>query len=106
MGSCYITQGAQLVFCDNLDGLGVGGRFKREETYVYLSLTHTVVWQKPRQQCKAIIFQLKKKEKNYVIGDFPGGPVRIHAPNTGSPGLIPNQGTRSHMLQLSPSIAK
>ena len=90
------------MFCDNLDGLGVGGgSFKREETYVYLWMTHIVIWQKPRKQCKAIIFQLKKK--NYVIGDFPGGPVRLHAPNTGSPGLIPNQGTRSHMLQLSKS---
>ena len=63
MGSCYITQGAQLVFCDSRDGLGAGGRFTWKETHVYLWLTHTVVSQKQRQQCKAIIFQLKKKKK-------------------------------------------
>ncbi|TEA31919.1 hypothetical protein DBR06_SOUSAS8310169, partial [Sousa chinensis] len=26
--------------------------------------------------------------------------LRLHAPNTGGPGLIPGQGTRSRMLQL------
>ena len=26
--------------------------------------------------------------------------LRLHAPNAGAPGLIPGQGTRSHMLQL------
>ena len=38
-------------YSDNLegwDGVGSGGgRFKRERTYVYLWLIHTVVWQKP-----------------------------------------------------------
>ena len=29
-----------------------------------------------------------------------------YTPNAGSPGLIPGQGTRSHMLQLRPSIGK
>ena len=37
----------------------VGGRFKREEIYVYLWLIHVVVRQKPIQHCKAIILQLK-----------------------------------------------
>ena len=37
------------------------GRFKREGTYIYLWLTHTVVWQKQIQQCKTII-QLKTKK--------------------------------------------
>lgn len=34
--SCYITQGASLVFCDNLEGWDgeSGGRFKREVIYV------------------------------------------------------------------------
>ncbi|TEA30837.1 hypothetical protein DBR06_SOUSAS15510001, partial [Sousa chinensis] len=27
--------------------------------------------------------------------------LRLHVPNAGGPGLIPGQGTRSHMLQLS-----
>ena len=39
------------MLCDNLEGgvgLGrVGGRFKREETHVYLWLIHIVVQQKP-----------------------------------------------------------
>ena len=41
-------------------GRKVGGRFKREGTYVYLWLIHVDVWQKPTQFCKAIILQLKK----------------------------------------------
>ena len=39
MGSCYITQGAQLVLCDDLEGQDlewVRGRLKREEMYVYI----------------------------------------------------------------------
>ena len=51
--------------CDNLEGwngrVGVGGSFKRERVYVYLWLINVVVWQKPIQHCKAIIFQSKKK---------------------------------------------
>ena len=43
--------------------LSVGGRFRREETYVYLQLTHADVWQKPTQYCKAIILQLRKGKK-------------------------------------------
>ena len=43
--------------------MGGGGRFKREETYVYLWLIHAVVRQKPIQHCKAIILQIKKKKK-------------------------------------------
>ena len=36
----------------------MGERFKREGIYVYLWLID-VVWQKPTQYCKAIIFQFK-----------------------------------------------
>ena len=32
--------------------------------------------------------------------------LRLCAPNAGSPGLIPGQGTGSHMLQLKPGAAK
>jgi len=39
----------------------MGGRFKKEGTYVYLWLIHVDVWQKPIQYCKTIIFQLKNK---------------------------------------------
>ena len=70
MGSCYTTQRAQTGAlwqprggCD-----GVGGRFKREGTYVYLWLIHADVWQKPTLHCKAISFQLKinKLKKIYI----------------------------------------
>ena len=44
-------------------GWEVGGRFKREGTYVYLWLTPVDVWQKTAQHCKAMILQLKKKKK-------------------------------------------
>ena len=41
----------------------VGGRFKREGTYVYIWLIHVGMWQKPTQYCKAIILQLKMKKE-------------------------------------------
>ena len=41
-------------------GWGVGGRFKKEGTYVYLWLIQVVVREKPTQPGKAIILQLKK----------------------------------------------
>ena len=37
----------------------VGGRVKREGTYVRPRLVHADVWQKPTQHCKAIVLQLK-----------------------------------------------
>ena len=37
----------------------MGGRFKREGTYVYLWLIHVDIWQKPTQYYKAIILLLK-----------------------------------------------
>ena len=38
-------------------GGGVGGRFKKEEVYVYIQLIHIIVQQELTQHCKAIIFQ-------------------------------------------------
>ena len=38
-------------------------RLKREEIYAYLQLIHSVVRQKPRQNCKTTILQLKIKIK-------------------------------------------
>ena len=32
-----------------------------------------------------------------TLGDFPGGPVGIRAPNAGGLGSIPSQGTRSRI---------
>ena len=40
-------------------GVGWGGRFKKERTYVYLCLIHVDVLQKPSQYCKSSILQLK-----------------------------------------------
>jgi len=54
-------------------GWEVGGRFKREETLVYLWLIHGDVWQKPTQYCKAISLQLtintlkKKKRPDRIL---------------------------------------
>ena len=42
-------------------GWEMGRRFKKEGTYVYLSLIHVYVWQKPTQHFKAIILELKIK---------------------------------------------
>jgi len=40
-------------------GWQVGGRFRREGTYVYLWLIHVDVWQKSIQHCKESKLQLK-----------------------------------------------
>ena len=36
-------------------GKGMGRKFKRKDTCVYLWLIHTDVWQEPMQYCEAII---------------------------------------------------
>ena len=54
------------MLCDNPEvwdvvrGWGEGSRGRRHE---YLRLLHVTVWQKPTQHCKAIILQLKVKNK-------------------------------------------
>ena len=50
-----MMQGAQLGALQQSRGMGWGGRFKREGTYVYLWLIPVSVPQKPTQYCKAII---------------------------------------------------
>ena len=54
MGICYETQGAQPGARDDLEGRTgeVGGKLKKEETYVYLQLIHIVIWQKSKQHVK------------------------------------------------------
>ena len=47
----------------------VGGKLKREGTYVYLRLIHVDIWQQPTQYCKATILQLKKKKVTGSGGD-------------------------------------
>ena len=52
------SEGCLLTLRDEM-GWRVGGRLRREGTYVYLWLLHFVVWQKSTQYCKTFIFQLK-----------------------------------------------
>ena len=53
----------------------LGGRFKREWTYVHFQLIHVDVWQKPTKFCKEIILQLKKKR---VIPEGSGWGTRVY----------------------------
>ena len=58
----YDAGSSNLVLCDYLEGVrwvGVGERFRKEGTYVYLRLIPVDVWQKRTRYCKAIILQLK-----------------------------------------------
>ena len=53
----YDTWNPKQVLCEQGRGWGemrreVGGRFKREVTYVYLWLINVDTWQKPTQHCK------------------------------------------------------
>ena len=53
------------MLCDYLegwDGVGNGRGLRREGTYVYLWLILVNVRQRPAQNCKAIILQLKAKK--------------------------------------------
>lgn len=47
-----------------MTGWEVGGRFKRDGTYVYLKLIHVEVWHIPTQHRKAIILRLKINKLN------------------------------------------
>ena len=63
-GNLLYVSGNSKQGSNNLEGgtrREMGGRFRREGTYVYLWLIHVEVWLKPVQFCKAIILQLKKK---------------------------------------------
>ena len=44
-------------------GWEVGGRFQREEIYVYLWLIQVDICQKPIGYCKAVLMQLKINKK-------------------------------------------
>ena len=51
----YDAWSSNLILCDNLQAWdGVGKKFKREGTYVYLWLTHIDIWQKPTQHCNQL----------------------------------------------------
>ena len=50
------------MLCDDPEGWDGHGRKTQEgEDVVYLGLSHIVVWQKPTQHCKVIIFRLNIK---------------------------------------------
>ena len=51
-------------WCNNNRNREVGGRLKREGTYVHLWLIHVDVWQKSNQYCKAIILQLRDSKRD------------------------------------------
>ena len=77
----------------------MGGKFKREGTYVYLRLIHLDVWQKSTQYCKSIVLQLKinkylKKKKSICLGLMSSNP-RLRTSNAGGPGSTPGQGSKS-----------
>ena len=53
----------------------MGGRFRREGTYVCLWLIHVDIWQRSTQCCEALILLLKKKNRIKdpdCIPNFPG----------------------------------
>jgi len=60
--------GLGLVLCDDLDGWGevVGGRLRREGTYVYIWLIHFVVQQKLTQHYKASISPTPPPKKCFI----------------------------------------
>ena len=79
MGSCCVAQGAQLggwsvMTLQGGTGFCVGGRFKREGWYLYISPVH-VVQQKPRQHCKSIILKKKKNLRDQAGGRQPGAGI-------------------------------
>ena len=55
--------------------MGDGKEIQGGEIYVYLWLVHDDIWQKPTQDCKAIILKYRRKKKNFlkshwVFGSF------------------------------------
>ena len=59
------------MLCDDLERWdGIEGRFKKEWTHIYLWQIH-IVWQKPIQYCKGIIFQLKTKQSSLTLDQQP-----------------------------------
>ena len=71
MGLCCMAQETQTGALNQPRGVGWGGRFKREGTYVYLWLIHVDVWKKPTKFCKAIILQLREKKKAKIMASGP-----------------------------------
>ena len=66
-------------------GWEVGGRFKRQGTYVYLGLIHIDVWQKPTQHCKVIILQLQINDRKRPGSTLSPGQLRWGEMSQGPP---------------------
>ena len=67
MRICCITQGIQRGLCDKLKGgmrKEMGGKFRREGTWVYLWLIFVDACHKTTKLSKAIILQLKNLKKD------------------------------------------
>ena len=82
-------------------------------TQVYPWLSHVDAWKKPSQYCnyppiKIIIkkSQIGPHSENMGLGDFLGGSMaQKPCSQCRGPGLLPGQGTRSHVPQLSSCAA-
>ena len=59
---------------------GVGGMYKSEGTYIYILLIHTDIWQKPAQNCKAVILQSKKKKCSLIAWNIQDSPFSRLSP--------------------------
>ena len=72
----------------------MGGRFKREGTYVYVWLIHIEVWQKTAKFCKAIILQWKINK--YIKHFKPMDTLDIYRNNIW---LLPSNENKCHFLK-------
>ena len=55
--------------CDKLEGqdeVGGGKEIQGGEIHVYLWLVHDDIWQKPTQDCKAIILKYRRGKKTFL----------------------------------------
>ena len=94
---------------------GMGVRFIREGTYVYLCLIHVHVWQKTAQRCKAINLQLKwskfKLKKKKLFPKFPRCWVKLtteldHQVNEFGESFLPFPNLGSFSRQLLNKLLK
>ena len=71
-------------------GWELGGKFKREGTYVYVWLINVDVWQKPTQYCKAIILQSKTDSEKAMAAH--SSTLAWKIPWTEEPGRLQSMG--------------
>ena len=68
VGCVCVTQGAQLMLCDDLGGVGGGveGKFQKERTYVYLEPTRCSSETNTAWQSNYPSVQIRKKQDDLV----------------------------------------